>query len=68
MQYPNVDFLMDVFFRSFGPLVALSQDLNTPTLATLRTDVAQFLEKMNRANDGTLDIPGEYALAIAERK
>jgi ubiquinone/menaquinone biosynthesis C-methylase UbiE len=67
MHYRSLDAVLDLMFRRFGPLVKLSQSLDQASLATLRSEVAQLLKGLNRADDGTMAVEGVYAQVVALR-
>jgi ubiquinone/menaquinone biosynthesis C-methylase UbiE len=65
--YRSMDHAIEVFGTYLGPLSRALQMLDAPNQASLRRDVVSFLEKYNRATDGTAVLEGEYLEIIATR-
>jgi hypothetical protein len=65
--YRSMDHAIEVFGTYLGPLSRALQMLDAPNQASLRRDVVSFLEKYNRATDGTAVLEGEYLEIVATR-
>lgn len=66
--YRSIDHAMEVYCTYLGPLNRGLQMLDAANRASLRRDLASFLERCNRATDGTAVLEGEYLEIIARRR
>ena len=59
---------IEVFRTCYGPVHKLYAALDAERQAGLTRELFALLEQHNRADDGTLVVPGEYMEVVIERK
>ena len=67
MRYPSVEFTLDYFRTWFGPTKMAFEALDDDGRASLAADLTALWAKHNRADDGTLVLPADYAEVVAVR-
>jgi len=57
---------MDMMEANFGPLVRASEVLGD-RWAAVRAEIIELEERLNRADDGSMDVAGEYLIVVARK-
>jgi ubiquinone/menaquinone biosynthesis C-methylase UbiE len=65
--FRSVDHAIDVFRTYFGPTVRAFQALDADGQESLRRDIADVLQRYNRATDGTAVLEADYMQVVATR-
>ena len=58
---------MDLMETNFGPMVKAREALGEEGWAAARADLEALEERLNRADDGSMDVAGEYLIVMARR-
>ena len=66
-RYRNADHWLDVFRTFYGPMQKAFGALESTKQASLAADLIALAERFNRATDGSLVAPGQYAEVIIRR-
>jgi SAM-dependent methyltransferase len=67
-RYRSPEHFIAVFRSQYGPLREAFALLGAEGTAALEHDLAQLLERMNRASAGSLVVPGEYLEIVITRR
>ncbi|MBN8736138.1 MAG: class I SAM-dependent methyltransferase [Xanthomonadales bacterium] len=67
-RYRSPAHFIEVFRTCYGPVHKLYAALDAERQAGLTRELFALLEQHNRADDGTLVVPGEYMEVVIERK
>ncbi|HVN35261.1 MAG TPA: methyltransferase domain-containing protein [Casimicrobiaceae bacterium] len=66
-RYRSVTHWLDVFRTAYGPLQKAFGALDSTVQGSLAADLIALAERFNRATDGSLVAPGEYAEVVLRR-
>lgn len=67
-RYRSAAHFIDVFRAYYGPMVKAFAALDDTKQKTLATDLEAVIARFNRAEDGTMVVPGEYLEVVVVRK
>jgi ubiquinone/menaquinone biosynthesis C-methylase UbiE len=67
-RYRSPAHFIDVFRAYYGPMVKAFAALDKDRGESLRADLQALIGRFNRADDGTMVVPGEYLEAVIVRK
>lgn len=67
-RYRSPAHFIDVFKTYYGPLLKAVTALDEDKRASLLADIEALIGRLNRADDGTMVVPGEYLEAIIVKK
>ncbi|HJT56962.1 MAG TPA: class I SAM-dependent methyltransferase [Ktedonobacteraceae bacterium] len=67
-RYRSAGHWIEVFSSYYGPIVTALQSLDAARQQGLTQEVADLLERYNRAKDGTLVVPSDYLEAVAVKR
>lgn len=67
-RYESPRHWVDVFRAYYGPTNRAFAALDTQRQAAMERDILDLLDASNRADDGTLVIPGEYLEVVIEKR
>jgi ubiquinone/menaquinone biosynthesis C-methylase UbiE len=68
LRYRNLDHWLEFFTTYFGPIREIAEGLNEPRRHQFGEDLKQLVAKANRATDGSVAAPGEYAEVVVTIK
>lgn len=66
-RYRSPDHFIEVFARYFGPVLKTFEGLDAVGRAEFAIELRSLLQSENRADNGTLNIPGEYMEVVITR-
>lgn len=66
-RYPSPEFWVETFRRYYGPVEKAFGTLPPAGQAALYADILSLVRASNRADDGTMVVPGEYLEVVIER-
>ena len=58
---------MDMMEANFGPLVTAREVLGEDGWAPVRAEIIELEERLNRADDGSMDVAGQYLTVVARK-
>lgn len=67
-RYRSAAHFIDVFSAYYGPMVKAFAALDDGKRKTLAADLENLIARFNRAEDGTMVVPGEYLEIVVVRK
>ena len=67
-RYRSADHWLDVFRTFYGPLQKAFGALDSTKQESLAADLIALAERFNRATDGSLVAPGQYAEVVIRRR
>ena len=67
-RYRSPTHFLDVFKTYYGPMLKALAALDSDKRAALLLDVEGLIARLNRAEDGTMVVPGEYLEAVIVKK
>lgn len=67
-RYRSPAHFIDVFKTYYGPLLKAVTVLDEDKRASLLADIEALIGRLNRADDGTMVVPGEYLEAVIVKK
>jgi SAM-dependent methyltransferase len=67
-RYRSPSHFLDVFATYYGPVLKALAALDSDRRASLLADLQALIARLNRADDGTMVVPGEYLEAVVVRK
>ncbi len=67
-RYRSPSHFLDVFATYYGPVLKALAALDSDRRASLLADLQALIGHLNRADDGTMVVPGEYLEAVVVRK
>ncbi len=67
-RYRSATHWLDMFRTYYGPMYKAFTALDPPTQAALAEDLMALMAQHNRADDGTLVLPGEYLEVVITKK
>lgn len=67
-RYRSPAHFIDVFKTYYGPLLKAVTALDEDKRASLLADIEALIGRLNRADDGTMVVPGEYLEAVIVKK
>ncbi len=67
-RYRSPAHFLDVFKTYYGPMLKALAALDSDKRAALLLDVEALIARLNRAEDGTMVVPGEYLEAVIVKK
>jgi ubiquinone/menaquinone biosynthesis C-methylase UbiE len=67
-RYRSPAHFLDVFKTYYGPMLKALAALDSDKRSALLLDVEALIARLNRAEDGTMVVPGEYLEAVILRK
>ncbi|HEX7749067.1 MAG TPA: SAM-dependent methyltransferase, partial [Bordetella sp.] len=67
-RYLSATHFIDVFKTYYGPLVKAYASLDDGKREALTDDLESLITRLNRADDGTMVVPGEYLEVVVVRK
>jgi ubiquinone/menaquinone biosynthesis C-methylase UbiE len=67
-RYESPRHWVDVFRAYYGPTNRAFAALDGERQAALETEILNLLDRSNRADDGTLVVPGEYLEVVVEKR
>jgi SAM-dependent methyltransferase len=65
-RFESVPAYMDMMENNFGPMVKAREALGEGWAAA-RADLIELEERLNRADDGSMDVAGEYLIVMARK-
>lgn len=67
-RYRSAAHFIDVFRMYYGPMLKAFTALDEGRRRSLYNDLEALIDRMNRADDGTMVVPGEYLEVVIARK
>jgi ubiquinone/menaquinone biosynthesis C-methylase UbiE len=67
-RYRSPQHWLDVFRTYYGPVLKTFGALDEPRQAALAADLVALVAEFNRAEDGTMVVPGEYLEVVVTRR
>jgi ubiquinone/menaquinone biosynthesis C-methylase UbiE len=67
-RYRSAEHFMDVFKSYYGPMLKAFAALDGAKQKGLRDDMHALIARMNKAEDGTMVVPGEYLSVVIVKK
>jgi hypothetical protein len=67
-RYRSPAHFIDVFSTCYGPVLKALASLDAERRSSLLADIGALVERLNRAEDGTMVVPGEYLEVVIARK
>jgi ubiquinone/menaquinone biosynthesis C-methylase UbiE len=67
-RYRSPEHWLDVFKTFYGPMLKAFAALDANAQTGLRSDLLGVVGEFNRANDGTMAVPGEYLEVVVTRR
>jgi ubiquinone/menaquinone biosynthesis C-methylase UbiE len=67
-RYRSPTHFIDVFSTYYGPVVKAFAALDASERTALAADVRALIDRLNRAEDGTMVVPGEYLEAVIVKR
>jgi ubiquinone/menaquinone biosynthesis C-methylase UbiE len=67
-RYRSAQHWMEVFKTYYGPLLKTFAALEPPVRQALHDDIMALIARLNRADDGTMAVPGEYLEVIVTKR
>ncbi|MGZ5899359.1 MAG: class I SAM-dependent methyltransferase [Reyranella sp.] len=67
-RYRSPSHFLDVFATYYGPVLKALAALDNDRRASLLADLQALIGRLNRADDGTMVVPGEYLEVVVVRK
>jgi len=67
-RYRSAEHFVDVFRTYYGPMLKAFAALEPPQQEGLRKDLCALIERMNKADDGTMVVPSEYLEVIITKR
>jgi len=67
-RYRSTEHFLDIFRRFYGPTLKAFGALDEAGQKALAQDIAELIERFNRAGDGTLVVPSDYLEIVVTRR
>ena len=67
-RYRSAEHFLDVFKTYYGPMLKAFAALDEVKQNGLRDDLHALIARMNKANDGTMVVPGEYLEVVVTKQ
>ena len=67
-RYRSAEHFLDVFRNYYGPMLKAFAALDVPQQTKLEKDLNDLIERMNKAEDGTMVVPSEYLEVIIAKR
>jgi hypothetical protein len=67
-RYRSPEHWLDVFKTFYGPMLKAFAALDANAQAELRNDLLGVVGEFNRANDGSMAVPGEYLEVVVTKR
>ena len=67
-RYRSADHFLDVFKTYYGPILKAVTALDEDKRAKLLADFKSLIGRLNRADDGTMVVPGEYLEVVVTKR
>jgi len=67
-RYRSAEHWLDVFKTFYGPMLKAFAALDADAQAALRRDLLALVGEFNRADDGTMVVPGEYLEVVVTKR
>ncbi len=67
-RYRSAEHFLDVFKSYYGPMLKAFAALDAANQQGLRNDLMALIGRMNRAEDGTMVVPGEYLEIVITKR
>lgn len=67
-RYRSPEHFLDVFTNYYGPMLKAFAALDAANQQGLRNDLLALISRMNRTEDGTVVVPGEYLEVVITRR
>jgi SAM-dependent methyltransferase len=67
-RYRSADHFIDVFRNYYGPVLKAMSSLDDSRRAALVADLQALIGRLNKADDGTMVVPGEYLEVVIVKK
>ena len=67
-RYRSADHFLDVFKTYYGPILKAVTALDEDKRAKLLADFKSLIGRLNRADDGTMVVPGEYLEVVITKR
>jgi ubiquinone/menaquinone biosynthesis C-methylase UbiE len=67
-RYKSPRHWVEIFRTYYGPVAKAFEALDAEPREALQADIYALIDKFNRADDGTLVVPGEYLEAVVTKK
>jgi ubiquinone/menaquinone biosynthesis C-methylase UbiE len=67
-RYRSAEHFVDFFRTYYGPMLKAFAALEAPDQKRLYTDLITLIGRMNKADDGTMVVPGEYLEVVIVKK
>lgn len=67
-RYRSPEHFLDIFKSYYGPMLKAFAALDAANQQGLRNDLLALIARMNRADDGTMVVPGEYLEVVITKR
>ena len=67
-RYRSAEHFLDVFKTYYGPMLKAFAALDEVKQTGLKDDLHALIARMNKANDGTMVVPGEYLEVVVTKR
>jgi hypothetical protein len=67
-RYRSARHWMEVFKTYYGPLLKTFAALEPPAQQALHDNIVGLIARLNRADDGTMVVPGEYLEVVVTKR
>ena len=67
-RYRSPDHFVDLFKTYYGPMLKTFAALEPSAQQVLHDDILALIGRMNRAKDGTMIVPSEYAEIVITKR